>query len=426
MKKHLIFLFLSLLVSTPMLFANGVAENATTSSLGYVTEDITDNKDQTITITVLSGQGKETLTTKTLTAETFALLTTKNQFSNDMKVRKGTFVELIKDNAGNLVTFNKLFQPANGQFFEMMKYGPEFSSHANIPGNMIASGWVLDKTANTVTLGDGNKFTENYSLAPDVQVYCIDSEKNTIVPATLDSLPVTKKIDGVYWKTADRQQAVVVFDTNYLNDAKAKVVQLFYITPQTVIPKDIMIAPDDMPNGSFFAENGGKSHAKPNTYPSYTSTEPFEIVPGKMYFVGDNEVAMYLFNTSKGLVLLDSGWPNSGYQYWRNIEKMGFNPRDIDYILLTHGHADHYGTTFELDRMIKNAGGNPIVYESYEDDKGYDIYGYPDIKGLIADQEVLQCIDKYYVNDTWMDFGNIRIYPTVTAGHTKRYALFYF
>ena len=33
------------------------------------------------------------------------------------------------------------------------------------------------------------------------------------------------------------------------------------------------------------------------------------------------------------LVLVDCGWPNSGYQYWKNIEAMGHDPRDIDLVI---------------------------------------------------------------------------------------------
>ena len=99
---------------------------------------------------------------------------------------------------------------------------------------------------------------------------------------------------------------------------------------------------------------------------------------------------------------------------------MGFDPRDIDYILLTHGHGDQYGTGAELDTMIKNAGGDPVVYECYEDTYGYDIYGFPEITGIIKDTPVLNAVDKFYINDTWMEFdGSVRIKPVLTAGHTN-------
>lgn len=168
-------------------------------------------------------------------------------------------------------------------------------------------------------------------------------------------------------------------------------------------------------------ENDGKTVAKPTAAAWLTATESFAIIPDRLYYVGDNEVAIYLTQADDGtLILLDAGWPASGYQYWRNIEAMGFDPRDIDYILLTHGHGDQYGTGAELDTMIKNAGGDPVVYECYEDTYGYDIYGFPEITGIIKDTPVLNAVDKFYINDTWMEFdGSVRIKPVLTAGHTN-------
>ena len=70
--------------------------------------------------------------------------------------------------------------------------------------------------------------------------------------------------------------------------------------------------------------------------------------------------------------------------------------------------------------MIKNAGGDPVVYECYEDTYGYDIYGFPEITGIIEDTPVLNAVDKFYINDTWMEFdGSVRIKPVLTAGHTN-------
>lgn len=100
-----------------------------------------------------------------------------------------------------------------------------------------------------------------------------------------------------------------------------------------------------MPIDSFMTENDGKTVAKPTAAAWLTATESFAIIPDRLYYVGNNEVAIYLTQADDGtLILLDAGWPASGYQYWRNIEAMGFDPRDIDYILLTHGHGDQYGT----------------------------------------------------------------------------------
>ena len=306
-------------------------------------------------------------------------------------------------------------------YFDTMKYGVELSPVNGEPGAMLATGWLTAKSGNQITVGDLDLFDETCTLAPDVKVYEFNTDTSTLTARRLSDVPVTQKTDGEFYKTANRQQVMVVFDQNYRNADQAEVVELYYITPQPTIDEKYLYPADHMPIDSFMTENDGKTVAKPTAAAWLTATESFAIIPDRLYYVGDNEVAIYLTQADDGtLILLDAGWPASGYQYWRNIEAMGFDPRDIDYILLTHGHGDQYGTGAELDTMIKNAGGDPVVYECYEDTYGYDIYGFPEITGIIKDTPVLNAVDKFYINDTWMEFdGSVRIKPVLTAGHTN-------
>ena len=102
------------------------------------------------------------------------------------------------------------------------------------------------------------------------------------------------------------------------------------------------------------------------TQAPYTrSTEPFVMVKDTMFYVGDNEVASYVLKADMGtpndpsddkVIKVDAGWPNSGYQYWKNMELLGLDPRSVTDTWLTHGHGDHYGTVVEHLRMMDNAG----------------------------------------------------------------------
>ncbi|RSD30040.1 MBL fold metallo-hydrolase [Vibrio pectenicida] len=77
--------------------------------------------------------------------------------------------------------------------------------------------------------------------------------------------------------------------------------------------------------------------------------EPFKMFDD-LYYVGDKWVSSYLVTTSDGLVLIDS--LDSPYGRWipQNIEKLGFNPKDIRYIFITHGHSDHVGSAEYIQR----------------------------------------------------------------------------
>ena len=77
---------------------------------------------------------------------------------------------------------------------------------------------------------------------------------------------------------------------------------------------------------------------------------PFQIY-GKLWHVGGKSSPSYLFDTGDGLLLLDTGLPKSGYIIFRNIYDIGFKPRDIRWILHSHGHYDHIGMTRAIVEM---------------------------------------------------------------------------
>ena len=43
----------------------------------------------------------------------------------------------------------------------------------------------------------------------------------------------------------------------------------------------------------------------------------------------------------QGLILVDTGSPNRGYKFQKELIKLSIEPEDISLILLTHGHQDH-------------------------------------------------------------------------------------
>ena len=401
-----------------------VSTEFASTRLAFAVSDPVTNADDTVTLDVAyadsQGTKHERVTPTGMTETDVALITVA-----DNPVAAGSTIELCYNEQGELINIKNIYSAYMSDlgtvYFDTMKYGAELSPVNGEPGAMLATGWLTAKSGNQITVGDLDLFDETCTLAPDVKVYEFNTDTSTLTARRLSDVPVTQKTDGEFYKTANRQQVMVVFDQNYRNAEQAEVVELYYITPQPTIDEKYLYPTDHMPIDSFMTENDGKTVAKPTAAAWLTATESFAIIPDRLYYVGDNEVAIYLTQADDGtLILLDAGWPASGYQYWRNIEAMGFDPRDIDYILLTHGHGDQYGTGAELDTMIKNAGGDPVVYECYEDTYGYDIYGFPEITGIIKDTPVLNAVDKFYINDTWMEFdGSVRIKPVLTAGHTN-------
>jgi len=64
-----------------------------------------------------------------------------------------------------------------------------------------------------------------------------------------------------------------------------------------------------------------------------------------LYFVGGDWVSAWLLKTSDGLILIDA--LNNAEEAAALIEggmaRLGLDPRQIKYIVVTHGHGDHYG-----------------------------------------------------------------------------------
>ena len=52
---------------------------------------------------------------------------------------------------------------------------------------------------------------------------------------------------------------------------------------------------------------------------------------------------VYLIERNDKLIMIDSGYPGDEKIIDNLIRKHGFNPENIDYLILTHGHVDHSG-----------------------------------------------------------------------------------
>src|SRR5215471_10779048 len=68
--------------------------------------------------------------------------------------------------------------------------------------------------------------------------------------------------------------------------------------------------------------------------------EPFRIA-GNVYFVGTNQLGIFLVATPAGHVLIDSGFEANVPQLRRSVERLGFQFEDIKVLLASHAHIDH-------------------------------------------------------------------------------------
>ena len=67
---------------------------------------------------------------------------------------------------------------------------------------------------------------------------------------------------------------------------------------------------------------------------------PFKVFDN-LYYVGVGYVGSWLVTTNQGLILIDTLEGAYTDQPIEGIRKLGFDPKDIKYVILTHYHLDH-------------------------------------------------------------------------------------
>ena len=67
---------------------------------------------------------------------------------------------------------------------------------------------------------------------------------------------------------------------------------------------------------------------------------PFRLF-GNIWFTGTSPASTHIIDTGDGLIMLDCGYQESLYLVLDSMYRCGLKPRDIRYIILSHGHIDH-------------------------------------------------------------------------------------
>ena len=155
--------------------------------------------------------------------------------------------------------------------------------------------------------------------------------------------------------------------------------------------------------------------------PTEFNMEPFQIF-GNLYYVGDRKVCMHLVDTGAGLILFDTGYSHNYDSLIASIEKLGFSPADIQIVIHSHGHFDHFGGGDRLrDRygakiymsevdtdLIRQMPARALMHLAPGKD---DQICYPDV--MLKDGDVIR-------------LGNTAVECVLSAGHTPGTMSFFF
>ncbi|MDO4620084.1 MAG: MBL fold metallo-hydrolase [Lachnospiraceae bacterium] len=144
--------------------------------------------------------------------------------------------------------------------------------------------------------------------------------------------------------------------------------------------------------------------------------EPFRIAPHVYSVGGNNDVAIYLLDSGDGLILIDTGMAEILYLVIDSIHRLGYDPRDIKKILISHGHGDHYNGA----RFLQEMSGAKIYMSDID---------YQFMKDHPIDMPWIETpfeVDEYFDDNTTIDLGRFSIRTMLTPGHTPGTTSFFF
>lgn len=155
--------------------------------------------------------------------------------------------------------------------------------------------------------------------------------------------------------------------------------------------------------------------------PAIAAAEPFKIAD-RLYHVGDKKVCVHLIETDEGLVLLDAGFPCAVHLLVENIWRAGFDPRDVRWILHSHGHFDHIGASEDFRKLY----GTKLAISKAE---AQALRDYP-VRAMIdwGSRPFFQIptFDRELEDGEIFEFGGVKIRCVLTPGHSAGVMSFFF
>jgi metallo-beta-lactamase class B len=141
--------------------------------------------------------------------------------------------------------------------------------------------------------------------------------------------------------------------------------------------------------------------------------EPAKIV-GPIYFVGTKGLGVFLFTTSEGHILMNTGMPSSGPMIVESVRKLGFRPEDIKLMINGHAHIDHAGAfaflkqQFSAQLAVMKDDVEAMESGDKNDFKYANDFVYPSVK-----------VDRILRDGDTIKMGDVLLTAYHTPGHTR-------
>lgn len=142
---------------------------------------------------------------------------------------------------------------------------------------------------------------------------------------------------------------------------------------------------------------------------------PFPVA-GPVSFVGTRGLGVYLLHDRKGMILINSGMPGSGAKILESVRQLGFDPRRIRYIAVSHAHIDHVG---DLGLLRAATGAKVVVLEQERAllaDGGASDFHYAAAPAMSFPPVTA---DRVMHDGDVLALGRLRLTAMHTPGHTR-------
>jgi metallo-beta-lactamase class B len=140
------------------------------------------------------------------------------------------------------------------------------------------------------------------------------------------------------------------------------------------------------------------------------TAEPFRVV-GNIYYVG-GQFGSYLITTPEGHILHDTGSADMHALIVSNVEKLGFDLRDIRIMVSSHAHWDHVEGHAAMKRVtgaqVIALGGDAIALESGQDNSALGARGWEPVP-----------VDRVIADGDTVTLGGVTLRALWTGGHTQ-------
>ncbi|MEY4270411.1 MAG: hypothetical protein RLZZ58_1627 [Pseudomonadota bacterium] len=138
---------------------------------------------------------------------------------------------------------------------------------------------------------------------------------------------------------------------------------------------------------------------------------PFTVM-GNIHYVGTRTISAWLITDPKGHILIDGVVPQSPPQIIANIKALGFDIRDVKYLLNSHAHFDHAGGLAALQRasgavMAASAGDKPFLEAGMVEHGPAKGIAFPPIR-----------VDRVVGEGDVVRVGNVTLTAHMTPGHS--------